>query len=462
MTFWTFDRITHALFEVLNGARIAGSASLGAITTDTRSIARGDVFVALKGERFDAHDFLSDAVVKGASALVVHDATKAANVGVPVYVVRETAEALGLLGRYRRRAWGKTVVAVAGSNGKTGTKTLVTSALGARFRVHATVGNLNNHVGVPLTLLAIPDDADIAVVEIGTNHPGEVATLGAFAEPDVALVTSIGEEHLEGFGDLAGVLREECAVYEGASLGIAPASHPEVAEIARGMVKRLLVAGLDAGDVHPSAWGVGSDGRGWMTLDGETVTLPWVGAHSLRNAMLAVAVAREVGIPVGDIARAFASLPQLSMRSTIESLGDMTLLSDCYNANPASAREALATFDSILATRPGVVVLGSMLELGARSDTYHDEIARLALATKAKTIAGVGEFQRAFRALAPNDSRVVVAQDADALWPLLRERVPPNALVLLKGSRGTRLERLIPQLRILAGVPPAAVGADHH
>ena len=141
---------------------------------------------------------------------------------MPAFVVTDTTAALGLLGRYRRRAWGKTVVAVAGSNGKTSTKELTSAALGSRLSVYATRGNLNNHIGVPLTLLAIPDDADVAVVEIGTNHPGEVATLRALAEPDVAIVTSIGEEHLEGLVDLAGVLREESAVFAGVPIAIVP------------------------------------------------------------------------------------------------------------------------------------------------------------------------------------------------------------------------------------------------
>lgn len=462
MSFWTFDRLSQALHDVLLGARIAGSAPLRGVTTDTRSIAAGDVFVALRGERFDAHDFLDEAVAKGAAALVVHDVAKAAHAGVPVFLVPDTTSALGMLGRFRRRAWGKPLVAIAGSNGKTGTKALVTAALGACYTVHATTGNLNNQIGVPLTLLSIPDDADIAVVEIGTNHPGEVGALRAVAEPDIAVVTSIGEEHLEGFGDLAGVLREECAVYDGVSLGIAPSAHPEVASLARTLATTVVVAGLESGEVRPTAWGMGHEGRGWMTFGDVRVDIPWVGAHNLRNAVLAVAVARSAGVPDDASTRAIAALPQLAMRSTLDSLGELLLLSDCYNANPASTREALATLDVIDGDRPRVIVLGSMLELGKESDRYHDEIAALALSSRASVVAGVGEFQRPLRALAPHDERVVVAADAESLWPVLREHIPPNALVLLKGSRGTRLERLVPHLRALAGVAPTRAAVDHH
>ncbi|MEO7965572.1 MAG: UDP-N-acetylmuramoyl-tripeptide--D-alanyl-D-alanine ligase [Gemmatimonadaceae bacterium] len=460
MTFWTLDRVTQALKEGLKGARPLGFTALAGIATDTRNIATGDVFVALRGERFDAHDFLVDAVSRGAAALVVDDATRCPRAGVPVFVVRDTTEALGLLARYRRRAWGKTVVAIAGSNGKTGTKALTAAALGAVYSVYATSGNLNNHIGVPLTLLALPDEADVAVVEIGTNHPGEVAMLRALAEPDVAVVTSIGEEHLEGFGDLAGVLREEGAVYEGVALGVAPFAQPEVGALARTLARRVVDAGLDSGDLHPDRWGIGGDGRGWMLLGETRVEMPFLGAHNLRNAVLAIAVSRALGVPDEAAARAISALPQLSMRSALETLGDYLLLSDCYNANPASAREALTTLDAIHADRPRVVVLGSMLELGASSDTYHDEIARQALSSKASVIAGVGEFQRPLTSL--NDSRVVVAADADALWPLLRERIPPHALILLKGSRGTRLERLVPRLRELAGLPSVGLAAAPH
>lgn len=461
MSFWTLDRLTKALDEELRGARPEGHLPLGRIVTDTRIVAAGDVFVALIGERFDAHDFLAEAVQRGAVALVVSDARRAVGLHVPIYDVDDTTRALGALGRYRRRAWGGPVVAVAGSNGKTSTKELVAAALSSAFEVHATRGNLNNHVGVPLTLLAIPDDAGIAVVEVGTNHPGEVATLRAIVEPDLAVVTSIGEEHLEGLGDLDGVLREECAIFVDVPIAITPAAQPEVAREARTRARRVVAAGTDEGDLHPDRWGVGPDGRGWAELGEVHLQLPVLGAHNVRNAMLALAVARECGVDLGAAAQSIAAMPQLSMRSTLESMGTLTLLNDAYNANPASAREALATLDAIGGTRPRVAILGSMLELGAHAAELHREIATRALASNAVVIAGVGDFVEALQTLAPNDSRVIVAPDADALWPLLAPRLPSDAVVLLKGSRGTRLERLVPHLRHFAGLPASEPSAAH-
>jgi UDP-N-acetylmuramoyl-tripeptide--D-alanyl-D-alanine ligase len=312
--------------------------------------------------------------------------------------------------------------------------------------VYATRGNLNNHVGVPLTLLALPDDADVAVVEIGTNHPGEVAMLRAFAEPDVAIVTSIGEEHLEGLGDLAGVLREESAVFNGAAVAIVPASQPEVGEAARSLAKSIVAAGLNAGDVRPDSWTISPDGAGVLKFGAVEVCPPLRGEHNLRNAMLAIATARTLGISIDDAAAGIARTPALPMRSAWVQIGKFTVINDAYNANPASARESLRMLGSLDTARQRVAVLGSMLELGAAGPALHDEIARRALEGPATIIVGIGEFARALTSAAPNDARVIAVADAPDAWPMLSSRLAPDAVILLKGSRGTRLERLIPMI----------------
>ena len=444
--FWTLDRVADALATVVVTPPPRGSQRIASVNTDTRTVAAGELFVALRGERFDAHDFVADAVAKGAAALVVSDARVAASLGVPVFVVSDTTVALGMLGRYRRRAWAKPVVAVAGSNGKTSTKELTSAALGSRLTVYATRGNLNNHVGVPLTLLGIPDEADVAVVEIGTNHPGEVATLRALVEPDVAILTSVGEEHLEGLGDLDGVLREESAVFSGASVAIVPAGQPEIGESARALAQRTIAAGLTAGDIKPDAWTIAPDGTGVLRFGDIEVRPPLRGEHNLRNAMLAIATARTLGISLADAAAGIARTPALPMRSAWVTIGSFTVINDAYNANPASARESLRMLASLDTDRQRVAILGSMLELGSAGPGLHDEIARLALSGPAQIVAGIGEFARALTAAAPSDLRVVTAPDAPDLWPLLAPRLASDAVILLKGSRGTRLERLIPLL----------------
>jgi UDP-N-acetylmuramoyl-tripeptide--D-alanyl-D-alanine ligase len=194
MMFWTLDHLAQALRDELQASsHPAGTAPLGTVSTDTRSISKGDVFVALRGERFDGHDFLSQATTAGASAVVVDDAARVAGLGIPAFIVADTTRALGALGRWWRRTWGGTVVAVAGSNGKTTTKELIRAALGTKLDVYATTGNLNNQVGVPLTLLRLPPTTEIAVIEVGTSVPGEVDILRRIVEPNLSVVTSISK-----------------------------------------------------------------------------------------------------------------------------------------------------------------------------------------------------------------------------------------------------------------------------
>lgn len=444
--FWTLDRIAAALHGQSAGSLPRGSASVSGITTDTRKIGKGDVFVALKGERFDGHDYLSDAVRDGASALVVSQVPKLNSLGVPIYEVRDTLVALGALAQYWRRAWGKTIIGVAGSNGKTSTKDLIRAALSRSYAVHATTGNLNNRIGVPLSLLSLQPDAEIAVIELGTSLPGEVAILRDIAEPDIALVTSIAEEHLEGLGDLAGVLREEAAVYEGVAVGIAPAAQPEIAEAARGKANRVIVAGLEPGaDLKPDRWEIGPDGLGAIETGGVTIRPPVRGLHNLRNAMLALAVARECGVSYEDAAAGIAAMPQPKMRVAWEQVGDVTLINDAYNANPGSTRAAIELLQGTGSGRQRVIVLGTMRELGAASAQCHADIAGLALASGADIVAGIGEFAAALEKQNERE-RVITAPDVEDLWPQLQARLQRDAIILLKASRGVQLERLVPHL----------------
>lgn len=444
--FLTLDRIAAALKDQLTASAPRGSTEVRGITTDTRKIGKGDVFLALKGERFDGHDYLRDAVRDGASAVIVSRAPKLTALSVPIYEVRDTLVALGVLANYWRRAWGKTIIGVAGSNGKTSTKDLLKAALGRAYSVHATTGNLNNRVGVPLSLLGLPADADLGVIELGTSLPGEVAMLRDIAQPDIALVTSIAEEHLEGLGDLAGVLREEAAAYDGVAVGIAPSAQPEIAEAARRKAKRVVVAGLDAtADLKPDRWEIAPDGLGMIEIGGVTIKPPVRGLHNLRNAMLALAVARECGVSYQDAAEGIAAMPQPKMRVAWEQVGNVTLINDAYNANPGSTRAAIELLQGTGTGRQRVIVLGTMRELGAASEQCHADIAVLALASGADIVAGIGEFAPALEKRKDHD-RVITASDVEDLWPQLQGRLKRDAIILLKASRGVQLERLVPHL----------------
>ncbi|HJQ21287.1 MAG TPA: UDP-N-acetylmuramoyl-tripeptide--D-alanyl-D-alanine ligase [Gemmatimonadaceae bacterium] len=448
--FWTLSRVADALGSHAVGAVPRGDHRIGRVWTDTRSLQSGDLFVALKGEKFDAHDFLAGAVTSGATAVVVSRLQGTQGLGVPVYLVDDTRAAFGALGRYRRRAWNGPIVGVVGTNGKTSTKELIRAALESRLEVHATSGNLNNLIGVPQTLLAIPDHADVAVIEMGTNSPGEIAALRAIVEPTIVVVTSIAEEHLEGLGDLQGVLREELSACDGVGVAVVPASQPDVVAEARRRAKRVVAAGLEESDLRVERWSLALDGSGSAVVDGVEVKVPLRGAHNLRNATLALAVARELGISIEDAARSIARMPLPPMRSNVEQLagGRVTLINDAYNSNPGSARAAIELLSHAggASGRQRVAVLGTMLELGPTAGRLHDEIARAALDANIDLIAGVGEFAAALeRVNAPRD-RIATATDADAMWTELAPRLRGDAIILLKGSRGVRLERLVPHI----------------
>jgi len=456
-TYWTLRRIAEALAERSVAGRLAAfpddSRPVRAICTDTRAIQPGDCFVALVGEHFDAHDFLAQAVAAGAVAVVVSRPPAVGTLHVPVFVVDDTLLALGDLARAWRRVWGKVVVAIAGSNGKTSTKELTRAALSRTYDVHATSGNFNNRIGVPLTLLSIPPHADVAVVEAGTSIPGEIAMLRHMIEPDVAVITCIAEEHLERLGDLGGVLREEADIFDHVAVAITPSAQPEVAAAARARAMHVVTAGLEVADVTADRWSLRADGTGHLVVDGTEIVVPFRGEHNIRNAMLALAVARELGVPNVTAADGISTATQPPMRSAWQTIGRATVINDAYNANPASMRAAFALLDTVHGTQR-VIVVGSMRELGDRTEQYHDDVARAALASSANVVAGVGDMASALRRVAPAgasadasaDARVVTAADVDELWTLLHPKLSADATILLKASRGMKLERILPHI----------------
>jgi UDP-N-acetylmuramoyl-tripeptide--D-alanyl-D-alanine ligase len=425
-------------------------ATYPGVSTDTRQLAPGELFVALGGERFDAHTFLGQARDKGAGAAVVRRGTPRVD-GLPLFEVADTLVALGALARARRRQLprGSPVVAVTGSSGKTSTKELIRAVLATTYRVHATGGNLNNLVGVPLTLLSAPDDAEALVVEAGASVPGEIPRLRAMIEPTIAVITNVGYAHVEGFGSLAGVMQEKVALADGVRVAVVGTDPPELAVEARRRA-RTVVAGTGPGaELRPEAAVLDDGGHPRLTWRGNTVTLPVVGFHQIENALLALAVGREVG---ADPARAVAALAGARIpggRSAVLELGGLTVIDDTYNANPGSLHWAVqfANWMAQRRRRPLAVVVGSMLELGAESARLHAAAAAEIAALQPALVAAVGAFVPAFEphraALGP---RLVTAADADTLGPRLKAALTGNEIVLLKASRGVALERVLPHL----------------
>jgi UDP-N-acetylmuramoyl-tripeptide--D-alanyl-D-alanine ligase len=432
------------------GTSAPTGATYSGVSTDTRQLAPGDLFVALQGERFDAHAFLAAAQGHGAAAAVVRRGTPPVD-GLPFFEVADPLAALGLLARARRRqlAPDRPVVAVTGSSGKTSTKEMIRAVLATSYRVHATSGNLNNLVGVPLTILGAPDDADALVVEAGASVPGEVARLRDVIEPTIAVITNVGYAHVEGFGSLAGVMREKLALVDGARVAVVGTDPAELAVEARRRA-RTVVAGTDpTAQVRPDHSELDADGYARLTWQGHTVTLPVVGFHQIENAMVALAVGRESGT---DPARGVAALAGVRIppgRATLREIGGRTVIDDTYNANPTSLHWVLQ-FAHWLAARRGrslAVVVGSMLELGAESARLHAAAAAEIVAADPALVAAVGAFAPAFAPYrAALGRRLITAPDAEALGPQLREALPGDAIVLLKASRGVALERVLRHL----------------
>lgn len=463
MSYWTDARVREAL-------ELKGSADLefSGVSTDSRSIEPGALFVALKGERFDGHAYLAEVAAKGVRAAVVSTIPPDAPSSMTWYQVPDTLVALGRLGRHRRRSLQARVCAVAGSNGKTTTKEMLRALLATRYRVHATTGNLNNLIGTPLTLLAAPDDAEVLVVELGTSLPGEIALLGAIVEPEAAVVTAISEEHLEGLGDLHGVLVEETSILKALKPGgfaIVADEPPELADEARSLVRNagaVKVAGWsERADPDLRAQDVELDQNGDVHFkwNGQPLHVPLRGRHNARNALIALGVAREWGIAQSAAAAAFASLKPAKMRGEVQQYGGLTVIADCYNSNPASLASAIDLLESLPQRRTRVAIVGSMLELGPTSPELHARAAQLIADARIDLIVATGDFVAAFEPLQKKlGKRLILERDPMQAWPALADRLNGLEVVLLKGSRGVALERLLPRLQAFGSAPPPRGG----
>ncbi|HEX9632688.1 MAG TPA: UDP-N-acetylmuramoyl-tripeptide--D-alanyl-D-alanine ligase [Gemmatimonadales bacterium] len=443
MTTWT----AAAVAEALGIAAPPTAGVFSCVGTDSRAVTPAMLFVALRGDRFDGHDFLPAVRDAGAGGAVVRADTPDVS-GLRLFRVADTLAALGRLAAVRRRRIAGPVVAITGTNGKTATKELAARALGSRWRVHATSGNLNNEIGVPLTLLGAPDDADALVVEAGASVPGEIARLRAVIQPTAAIVTNAGAGHLAGFGNLDAVIAEKVSLLVGAGLAVVGADPPALAARARAVADHVVVAGLDDGaERRPDHWALDADGRVEIVYRGVPFHLPLVGRHQAANAMLVLALAEALGLDLGAVAGALREVTLPPGRWEVHRAAGRTIVHDAYNANPASVQAALDTVRAISAGRPIVLLLGTMLELGDAAARAHAAAADAAMALGPALVGVVGDFAPAFaRHAAALGDRLVIAVDAEALGRAVGPRLPASALVLVKASRGVRLERALPHL----------------
>ena len=463
MSFWSSSNL-----ETVTAGRwlhpATGTSVWCGVSIDSRAVQKGQVFVALSGERFNGHDFLDDAAGAGAACLIVDEAVDRTTFPAPTLLVQNTVDALNRLAAAYRddlAAAGTLVISVSGSNGKTTTRHLIHSVLCARHRGTQSPRSFNNRIGVPLTLLAASTEDDFVVVEIGTNHPGEVADLAAVVRPDAAVVTSIGQEHLEFFETLEAVAEEEASVLGYVArngLAVIPASGPgtgwlQDAAPGEGSVVRV---GRDIRCAQVSPHRVDAPTRVALE-DGLAFDLPLPGEHNVQNALAAVAVGRWMKVDERSIAAALGRVSGLPMRTQVVRYGSgpdgVTVINDAYNANPDSVQAAIELLNSELSARDDggcAVILGDMLELGDAGPPAHDAVAGVLarLGSRLRTVVLVGPLSVGaadeLRRRCPRIEVQTCAKWSDELPARVAALLRPGDLVLIKGSRGIGLERLVP------------------
>jgi UDP-N-acetylmuramoyl-tripeptide--D-alanyl-D-alanine ligase len=444
------------------------------VSIDTRSMSRGELFVAIRGERFDGVEFAGQAVMAGAAGLIMPRPDgrsrtaadrKMQNAVPPVVIeVDDTTVALQSLAHAVRRESGTKVVAITGSAGKTTTKEVTGEFLATRYRVVRNRGNLNNHIGLPLSLMELRKRPDIAVVELGMNHPGEITTLVRIAEPDVRVWTNVGEAHVGFFESVDAIADAKSEIFEGASpatLLIANADDHRVAERAGRFSGRVTTFGIDRdADVRATAVedrGVEGTAAHVTTSRGAIdITTPLIGRGNLANVLAATAVALEFDVPLATVAEHAAQLRPAAHRGEIVRLtGGVTVIDDSYNANPTATRRAIDVLAAASASRR-IAVLGEMLELGAYAADLHADVGRAVAAAGIDLLVTVGGDPAAALAATAVSAglgagRVLHFPTSDQAADAVARLILPGDVVLVKGSRGVTTERVVERLKAERG-----------
>lgn len=443
--------------ELAHGSLSAGDAALivSRVSTDSRTLQTGDLFVPLRGENFDGHKFVEQARERGAVGAMVEESWKGTTSKCFALIrVPDTLLGYQSLAANYRRSLPLKVIAITGSNGKTSTKDFVAATLSRGFRVTKTEGNFNNHVGLPQSMLAATSSDEIAVWEIGMNHPGEIAALSKLAMPDAAIITNVGLAHIEFMGSREAIAVEKGALAEAVGADgtvILNADDPFSQGIAERTRAKVIFAGIENGSIHANEVSQSPTGCEFTILEGAhrcRAQLPVPGIHMVQNAMLAVAAGRAFGLSLEDCAAGLASAPLTKARLQIKEINGIQFIDDSYNANPDSMRAALRTLVELDADGRRIAVLGQMSELGEESERRHREVGEAAAAFGIDELIAVGaagvEMANAAQKAGLRKS-ISVATAADAA-ELLAETASPGDLILVKGSRSARMERVLEAL----------------
>jgi UDP-N-acetylmuramoyl-tripeptide--D-alanyl-D-alanine ligase len=428
----------------------SGETLISRVSTDSRTIKPGDLFVALRGEHFDAHNFVEQVAKAGAAgALVSRDPPP----GLPqTFAILRAADTLiayqNLAANYRKTVPIK-VLGITGSNGKTSTKDFAASILSRAFRVTKTEGNFNNHVGLPRTILEATQDHQFAVWELGMNHPGEIAALARIASPDAGIITNIGIAHIEFMGSREAIAQEKGALAEIIDPGgfvVLNADDEFSASIADRTRARVIFAGIEEGAIRAIEVQQAARGCEFTIVEGAhrcRTQLPVPGLHMVQNAILAVAAGRAFGVSLEECAAGLVSAPLAKARLQIREIHGVRFIDDSYNANPDSMKAALRTLMELDAEGKRIAVLGRMLELGAESERGHREVGEAAATLGIDHLISIGNDTIALAAEQAGLENSAIAQDAGDAAEILNEIVGPGDLVLIKGSRSARTELVL-------------------
>ncbi|MGI6669600.1 MAG: UDP-N-acetylmuramoyl-tripeptide--D-alanyl-D-alanine ligase [Acetivibrionales bacterium] len=450
-----FQIMLDEIIEAIGGKYTgdAGGAVITGVSTDSRTIRPGDIFIPLIGENFDGHDFIGDAFEKGAAASLTH--RKSVNFpGKTVILVNDTLKALQDLAACYRKSFDIPFIGVTGSVGKTSTKEMVACAIGARYNVLKNEGNLNNEIGVPLTMFRLDGSHEAAVVEMGMSAPGEIRVLSAIVRPRVGIITNIGMSHIEKMGSRSNILKAKLEILEGLQPGglLVLNGDDIMLSGAQSLLDcRTVTYGLGEG-VDYMAYNIRSYGENGVKFDimdegvEYCIHVPAPGIHNVYNALAAIAAGRELGVPVKELASGIACYRPGEMRLNIIKTGGFTVINDAYNASPHSVKAALEVLGELAAERK-IAVLGDMLELGEWSSSAHKETGGYAAGKKLDYIVTVG--RRALdiaggaveAGFAPEKTASFMS-NAEAL-DYLKRVIRPGDAILVKGSRGMKMEEIV-------------------
>jgi UDP-N-acetylmuramoyl-tripeptide--D-alanyl-D-alanine ligase len=423
-----------------------------AYSIDSRTIGRGQLFFAVKGERLDGHDFVASALEKGAVGAVVRkDQLHRYASHAQLLAAEDTLAALQTLATAVRKLWGKPLVGVTGSAGKTTTKEAIAHVLATRFRVLKSEGNFNNHFGLPLMLLKLEPEHDVAVIEMGMSHAGEIRALAKIAQPEIGVVTNVAPVHLQFFESIAGIARAKYELIESLpanGTAVLNADDEYVSQFGRDFRGKVVLYGtlpastVRAENIQPK----GADGSEFDVVIGNSrapVQLPLVGLHNVLNALAAVAVGIERGLKLAEAAEALATLAPPDKRGQVVQLGNITVINDCYNSNP-KALDAMVDALVAMPARRRIVVAGEMLELGAAGEELHRQAGRHMAEKKVDALLGVrGLAQAMIESAAGAGVRAEFVYTPEAAGEWLARETRDGDVVLLKASRGVKLEKAL-------------------